>query len=518
MPNPAGPFTVDAFEGARYPMGEGVDYERYIVDTYRYTLTELVVHEPLPDVVSLQDALTDESWTPWYERMLNTEVSTNQSLFRHTQQQLFAEAAVASFRRFGEDAPLNAVLELAIADVFDANVNSRGLVHGAIQERRVVNFGDIAAVRDAFRQYFDIDIPDDTLTHDAFFTSACFDAMHGDKGHEQLRDAARTLSKRSFKRSFLPHVPIRFTREEVFASAEAMLQYLRRIEEMMTARHLTSLTSDDGAPSISALPTRGIPRARIVFGRRRPPAPEMTRTFTLDRFERSNELVRSLRLDYERFVIESYMSSGGHSMTPPPWTGIPYQPPAPAPRQRTIEEILADESWRDRFREHLNNEIRSATSDFSSTLQELFLNAALALIRRDGSDTLLSRELGITAEALLADAKPRTKVYEAIRERLALDFREPERVHTALHDYFGVDVVSDSAAHDVSFAFACVATLKDANALVTEELFAKAGKTPLRALKPSLVIGEPLQFTADEVNACRASMLEYLRRAEGLLA
>ena len=91
-----------------------------------------------------------------------------------------------------------------------------------------------------------------------------------------------------------------------------------------------------------------------------------------------------------------------------------------------------------------------------------------------------------------------------------LSFQDMGATHRAFDQYLNVSLVQDRRVNNIIVTQACRHVIVHTGAAITDRLVKQVSKAVPRDLKPNLLVGEPVQFTPEEVGAACENMLGYI--------
>lgn len=152
-------------------------------------------------------------------------------------------------------------------------------------------------------------------------------------------------------------------------------------------------------------------------------------------------------------------------------------------------------------------------SHFASALADIFRLAVSASLETEESEALLSEELRLTFREIKERGwNLKSSAADLLIAKKDYTFQDMQSTVRAFDSYVGVKLVRDQTTNNIILGQAARHVIVHASGLVTERMLRQvSGATP-RTLRPTLQLGQALNFTPEEVLSLKSEMEAYIAR------
>jgi hypothetical protein len=177
-----------------------------------------------------------------------------------------------------------------------------------------------------------------------------------------------------------------------------------------------------------------------------------------------------------------------------------------------LKGYRSDDPLRDRYETISDQALVLLVSYFGSLVHDLFREGIAGALVRDEDSALLREQVKISFRELrkagfdLKEIAP-----DLLVQAKDISFQDMQSIARAFKDYLGIVIERDSVVNEIVIAQACRHVIVHTGGLVDEKLIRQATSANPRTLKPSLNVGERIQFTVEEVSATAKFMVSYLK-------
>lgn len=176
-----------------------------------------------------------------------------------------------------------------------------------------------------------------------------------------------------------------------------------------------------------------------------------------------------------------------------------------------ISGIRKNDSLRTRYQTIFNQAVVLLVSYFASALGDVFRYGVAARLESDTEGKLLEEEIKLTfGELRERDWNLKETAPDLLIAKKDLSFQDMGATHRAFDQYLRVSLSQDRRVNNIIVAQACRHVIVHGDAIVTERLVRQVSKATPRDLKPSLHVGDHVQFAPEEVSVSSANMKGYV--------
>jgi hypothetical protein len=183
-----------------------------------------------------------------------------------------------------------------------------------------------------------------------------------------------------------------------------------------------------------------------------------------------------------------------------------------------LEGYREHDSLRHRYQAIFNQALVLLVSYFASSVQDLFresIDRALVLqTEAEWVDQMLSEKLTLTPRDIknndftLRDVLPKLLVQSA-----DISFQDMQSIKKAFERYLGLNIDRDHVVNNIVLGQACRHVIVHSGGVADEKLIRQLRGAISRDIKTgSILEGDSIQFSEEEVNSVALSMTEYIQR------
>lgn len=178
-----------------------------------------------------------------------------------------------------------------------------------------------------------------------------------------------------------------------------------------------------------------------------------------------------------------------------------------------VRGIRNNDSLRPRYATIFNQAVVLLVSHFASTLGEVFRTAVMESLDQGNNEDLLDEEIKLT----FRDMKERswnlkTAAADLLIAKKDFTFQDMQSTVRAFETYVGITLKKDQITNNIILGQAARHVIVHAGGIASERMVRQISKATPRTLKSEIVIGQPIQFSADEVIELKNEMLTYVLR------
>jgi hypothetical protein len=185
--------------------------------------------------------------------------------------------------------------------------------------------------------------------------------------------------------------------------------------------------------------------------------------------------------------------------------------------ERTItflKNIRDHGSLKPHYEVMINQALVLLVSYFGSAVRDLVRYATIEAVRRGASRELLKFEVRTRIEELRDLDRPiQDFLGDHFVESAEVSFQDMKSINRTLKTYFDVDLERDEVVNDIIAGQACRHAIVHSGLTCDSRMVSQLSGAKPRSVKPSVQLGERIQFNPTEVGQVQAAMLTFLTRA-----
>lgn len=176
-----------------------------------------------------------------------------------------------------------------------------------------------------------------------------------------------------------------------------------------------------------------------------------------------------------------------------------------------LRNIRSNDSLRLRYEHIFNQCIVLLVSYFGVAVKDIFERGIGEMIREGQCDNLMNEEFKITAGELSEVGQDLHNHLGALLIRKKdISFQDMQSIARAFGSYCGYSPDKDEDVNNIIAGQACRHVIVHSGAVVTKKCVQQTSKVTPRTLKKTLVVGETVKFTVDEIRILSESMIRYV--------
>ncbi len=186
--------------------------------------------------------------------------------------------------------------------------------------------------------------------------------------------------------------------------------------------------------------------------------------------------------------------------------------------QRTLELLRGyrdHDSLRPRYQTIFNQALVLLVSYFGSAVHDVFRQGVTTALAGAKEWPLLREQIKITfADLREAEFNLRERAPDLLVNAKDISFQDMKSIARAFKENLGIEIARDQTVNDIILAQACRHVIVHTGAIANQALVRQLSGANPRSLKPTIVVGEAIQFSPDEVEGAASAMLLYLKDLE----
>lgn len=180
-------------------------------------------------------------------------------------------------------------------------------------------------------------------------------------------------------------------------------------------------------------------------------------------------------------------------------------------RVGALKSIRLSDSLRPRYGTIFNQCVVLLVSYFGSALHSLFLEAISAALRSGRVIPAAAQDIKIAWKELNAREDALEVIFaELLVAQKDISFQDMQSITRAFKEHVGVDLARSEKTNDVILGQAARHVIVHAGGIVDSRMLRQLSNVTPRCLKPSLRLGERIQFEPDEVRILGSTMSEFV--------
>jgi len=185
---------------------------------------------------------------------------------------------------------------------------------------------------------------------------------------------------------------------------------------------------------------------------------------------------------------------------------------------QAIERVMENDSLRPQYQTIFNQGVVLLVSYFASALGDIFRHGVSERLNSNSAGPLFAEEIKLSLlELKERDWNLKEAAADLLIAKRDLSFQDMKATHRAFKDYLGVDMERDSRVNNIIVAQACRHVIVHSGPQVTERFLRQIASAMPRTLKPSLRLGERIQFVPAELELVAKEMRGYVGGLVGKL-
>jgi hypothetical protein len=183
--------------------------------------------------------------------------------------------------------------------------------------------------------------------------------------------------------------------------------------------------------------------------------------------------------------------------------------------ERTLQILRGyrdHDSLRPRYSTIFNQALVLLVSYFGSSVHDLFRQGVAAALMCGSDSALLREQIKISFRDLRdADFQLKELAPNLLVQAKDISFQDMQSIKRAFKEYLGITIDRLEDVNDIILAQGCRHVIVHSGGVVDDKLIRQLRDAKPRKLKPTLNVGEPVQFSVEEVSQVAKSMLAYLQ-------
>lgn len=189
--------------------------------------------------------------------------------------------------------------------------------------------------------------------------------------------------------------------------------------------------------------------------------------------------------------------------------------------ERTLQLLKGyreNDSLRSGYKTIFNQALVLLVSYFGSSIKDLFRQGVAEALMNDTDSALLREQIKISFSDLrdagfqLKDLAP-----DLLIQAKDISFQDMQSIKRAFKDYLGIPIEKNQVVNDIILAQGCRHVIVHTGGVVDERLLRQLSVAKPRELKPTLVAGDIVEFTVEEVSKAAEAMVIYLTSVQELV-
>ena len=159
-----------------------------------------------------------------------------------------------------------------------------------------------------------------------------------------------------------------------------------------------------------------------------------------------------------------------------------------------------------------NQAVVLLVSYFSSALADIFRYAAKVAILNRKEESILTEKIILKVEDLLGLGQSiEDEVGDLLitKTKKDISFQDMNSVRRSFDDYFGIKIEKDERVNNIILGQACRNSIVHEGGVVNSRVVNQVRGAQPRKLKISIIQGDDISFSVDEISLLSESMLEY---------
>lgn len=150
-------------------------------------------------------------------------------------------------------------------------------------------------------------------------------------------------------------------------------------------------------------------------------------------------------------------------------------------------------------------------SYFTSSIHDLFDTAATITLKDEIPKKLKDKELKLTLTELKKhNFNLSNNIGSIISDNFGISFQDMKSITRAMQDFFGAELPWDKTVNNIITMQACRHAIAHAGEEVDQQLLNQLRNSSDRDIQGSLVLGDKIEFTPDEIKIGGNAMIKYI--------
>ena len=184
-----------------------------------------------------------------------------------------------------------------------------------------------------------------------------------------------------------------------------------------------------------------------------------------------------------------------------------------------LEGIREHDSLRPRYQTIFNQALVLLVSYFGSSVHDMFRRGITEALAHDSDSQLLREQVHLSLRDLRdANFELRDLAPDLLVQAKDISFQDMQSIARVFRDYLDVNIDKSEVVNDIILGQACRHVIVHSGGMVDERLIRQISGAKPRRVKFSLIPGERVQFSDQEVMLVSDSMVQYLQSVAGKVA
>jgi len=176
-----------------------------------------------------------------------------------------------------------------------------------------------------------------------------------------------------------------------------------------------------------------------------------------------------------------------------------------------LKGYRSHDSLRSRYEAIFNQALVLLVAYFSSSVHDLFKRAVAAALENDPGAPLLQEYVRVSFRELRdANFEVRDLAPELLVLAKDISFQDMQSIGRAFKECLGIHIDKTADVCNIIVGQACRHVIVHSDGRVNERLLKQVAAAAPRTVKPTLIGGEPIKFSVEEVLAVASSMSRYI--------
>lgn len=182
---------------------------------------------------------------------------------------------------------------------------------------------------------------------------------------------------------------------------------------------------------------------------------------------------------------------------------------------RILESIRTNDSLKLKYSIINNQAVVLLVSYFSSAAADLFRQAAKFALMSKKEKSVISAEFKFKISELLEFSEaPEDYIGDLLISKVGISFQDMKSIQREFKKYFGIEIEKDAHVKNIILGHACRHTIAHEASIINKRVLNQVSNASPRELKPTLVLGEKVEFSQEEINVLAQSMIDYIQNIE----
>jgi hypothetical protein len=176
-----------------------------------------------------------------------------------------------------------------------------------------------------------------------------------------------------------------------------------------------------------------------------------------------------------------------------------------------IENIRQNESLHPRYKIIVNQGLVLLVSYFASSVHDLFRQGVRGVLEREDGSSLLKENVKVSLRELKdVGFEVRDLVPDLLIQTRDISFQDMQSISRAFKDHLDIEIAKDVSVNNIILGQACRHVIVHSGGVANDRFVHQVSNAKPRTIKPTITVGESVEFSKEEIDVIAESMAEYL--------